>query len=140
MKNKIIDFLLGNIVTIIYSFSSVVFSFVTYLFVTKLDFVNVYSFGSGLLLYVFIFSISFFILMVLYQFGLYEWLNRVDYKIGYKIYKKYRIEEKNYKLKIEKQKKERKFNSLKLDINKKQKDEISPLRSIIIKKLEDEHI
>jgi len=93
-----------------------------------------------LLLYVFIFSISFFILMVLYQFGLYEWLNRVDYKIGYKIYKKYRIEEKNYKLKIEKQKKKRKFNSLKLDINKKQKDEISPLRSIIIKKLEDEHI
>jgi len=75
---------------------------------------------------------------VLYQFILQEWLVELNYKLGYKMYKKFKIEEKIVSNRIEKQKQERKNSFLKIEINKKQMDEISPIRGIIIKRLEDE--
>jgi len=77
-------------------------------------------------------------MVVLYQFVLKDWLDKLNYKFGYRIYKKFKIDEQLYLERIENQKIERKISLLKIEINKKQMDEISPIREIIIKRLENE--
>jgi len=52
MKDKIRNFILGSIVTMMYFFINIIFLSLIYVFIVKLDFVNVYDFNSGLLLYV----------------------------------------------------------------------------------------
>jgi len=82
----------------------------------------------------FVVSIDTFLMMILYQISLIELLYKLNYVLGYKIYEWFKIEEKT----LEELKNERKLSSLKIEINKKQKDEISPMRGIIIKRLENE--
>ena len=53
------------------------------------------------------------------------------------MYKKFKIDEKLMVKKLQNQKEQRKISSLTIEIHKKQKNEISPIRSIILKRLED---
>jgi len=57
----------------------------------------------------FIVVINVLVLLVLYQSLMYGWLDRMDYKLGYKIYKKYKIEEKSRNRKLKNRKKKEKF-------------------------------
>jgi len=129
MKLKILTYLSEYSVYILYVLSCVILSILI-----SLLFYKTFTF----ILYIFICSITAFVMTVLYQFILQEWLVELNYKLGYKMYKKFKIEEKIVSNRIEKQKQERKNSFLKIEINKKQMDEISPIRGIIIKRLEDE--